>query len=92
DFRIGARSTNKINQVIQSVIFRYTKSIFTDGYCIYKNVIPSSLYKLKRYGTNIIERMNLNLRTHLKRLCRRTISFTRKRDMLEASLKIYFWG
>ncbi|HMW09684.1 MAG TPA: transposase, partial [Bacteroidia bacterium] len=32
------------------------------------------------------------LRTHLKRLNRRTICFTRSAIMLFACLKIYFWG
>ena len=39
-----------------------------------------------------IERMNLNLRTHIKRLSRKTICFTRNQKYLEAHLKIYFWG
>jgi insertion element IS1 protein InsB len=45
----------------------------------------------KRYSTNHIERFNLTLRTHLKRLNRRTICFSRSLVLLNAILKIYFW-
>ncbi|WP_394801047.1 IS1 family transposase [Niabella ginsengisoli] len=46
----------------------------------------------KKFGTNHIERYNLSLRTHLKRLARRSICFTKSLKILQAILKIYFWG
>ncbi|MFY1046718.1 IS1 family transposase [Chryseobacterium sp. GP-SGM7] len=36
--------------------------------------------------------MNLNIRTHLKRLNRRTICFSKSNLILIAILKIYFWS
>ncbi len=38
-----------------------------------------------------MERFNLNLRIHLKRLNRRTICFSKNLIVLTAVLKIYFW-
>jgi IS1 family transposase len=67
------------------------KQIYTDGLDIYGFVIPKKLHRVKRYGTNHIERKNLSLRTHLKRLNRKTIAFSKSLLMLEACLKIYFW-
>ncbi|OYU93847.1 MAG: transposase, partial [Bacteroidetes bacterium B1(2017)] len=46
----------------------------------------------KNRATNSIERMNLTLRTHLKRLNRRSIAFSRSVVVLSAVLRIYFWG
>ncbi|MCA4783332.1 transposase, partial [Empedobacter stercoris] len=43
-------------------------------------------------STNHIERNHLSLRTHLKRLNRKTICYTKNMDILSAILTIYFWG
>ncbi len=66
--------------------------IYTDPLQHYRSLIPLQIHKVKRGGTNHIERHNLNLRMHLKRLNRRTICFSRSVAMLAAVLKIYFWG
>nr|WP_262709366.1 IS1 family transposase [Tamlana fucoidanivorans] len=50
------------------------------------------IHKFTHYKTNRIERNNLNLRTHLKRLSRKTICYTKSLKYLEATLKLYFWG
>ncbi|WP_291287929.1 IS1 family transposase, partial [Flavobacterium sp.] len=48
-------------------------------------------HSVKRFGTNHIERKNLTLRTHLKRLNRRTICYSKSLVVLIVILKIYFW-
>jgi insertion element IS1 protein InsB len=58
---------------------------------IYQALVPGEIHTSNAYNINYIERNNLNLRTHLKRLSRRTICFTRSLLMLTACLKIYFW-
>ncbi|MBN9294195.1 MAG: transposase, partial [Flavobacteriia bacterium] len=50
------------------------------------------IHKIHRRCTNHIERQNLNLRTHLKRLNRKTICYSKSLMMLLAVVKIYFWG
>jgi insertion element IS1 protein InsB len=67
------------------------KQIFTDGLDSYRQIIPAAIHKVTHYGTNHIERKNLSLRTHLKRLNRKTIAFSKSLLVLEACLKIYFW-
>nr|WP_255505091.1 IS1 family transposase [Algoriphagus sp. Y33] len=69
-----------------------TKAISTGRLKNYKYLIPKKIHLTNVNGINHIERMNLNLRTHLKRLNRRTICFSRSVAMLAACLKIYFWG
>nr|WP_299117406.1 IS1 family transposase [uncultured Winogradskyella sp.] len=66
--------------------------IYTDGLNIYPGMIPEVIHKQFQYCTNIIERHNLTLRTHIKRLSRKTICFSKSKIYLEAHLKIYFWG
>jgi transposase-like protein len=42
-----------------------------------------------KYCTNKIERHNLTLRTHLKRLVRKTLCFTKSDEMLENCVRLY---
>lgn len=64
--------------------------VYTDKLKSYQSLIPSAIHKVIRFGTNHIERTNLTLRTHLKRLNRKTICFSKSEVMLKAVLNIYF--
>src|SRR5665213_3411862 len=91
DFKVGKRTTVNLQRVTDTLLLSTCKQIYTDGLSIYRQIIPSVIHRVKRYGTNKIERKNLSLRTHLKRLNRKTICFSKSLLMLEACLKIYFW-
>lgn len=91
DFRIGTRSKRTLKPLLDTLILAQTKRVYTDGLPYYRNLLDPIIHRVKRFGTNHIERMNLTLRTHLKRLNRRTICFSRSFAMLNACLKIYFW-
>lgn len=91
-FNIGSRTKKTLKVVTDSLILSDAKHIYTDGFPSYRYLISRSVHRKWQYYTNHIERMNLNLRIHLKRLNRRTICFSRSKAMLEACLKIYFWG
>jgi IS1 family transposase len=58
----------------------------------YRFLIAKKLHSTCLHATNHIERKNLTIRTHLKRLNRKTICFSRSLVLLTAILKIYFWG
>ena len=90
-FFVGARTNRTLNVVLKTLRFAEAKHIFTDGLKNYRYLIPTAVHKVKRYATNHIERNNLTLRTHLKRLNRRTICFSRSVMVLCAVLRIYFW-
>lgn len=92
DFAVGRRTKATLQKVISTLIFSNAEKIHTDKLNLYKFLIPSCLHSNKRYGTNNIERKNLSIRTHLKRLSRRTICYSKSIAMLCACLKIYFWG
>jgi insertion element IS1 protein InsB len=92
DFYVGAKSRLTIKPLIDKLLLLKPKRIYTDKLNIYPGLIPNKIHKVFRYCTNTIERMNLTLRTHIKRLSRRTICFLRSKLLLEAHLRIYFWG
>ena len=91
DFVIGKRSKRTLRTIVNTLLISGVKTIKTDKLNIYQALIPSARHISNAYNINHIVRNNLNLRTHLKRLSRRTICFSKSIAMLEACLKIYFW-
>lgn len=91
-FHVGRRNSNTLAWVLKSLRLSKAKAIYTDGYRLYRYLIPKSLHRSRRFTTNRIERWHLNLRTHLKRLHRRSIAFSRNKQMLLAHLTIYNFG
>jgi insertion element IS1 protein InsB len=91
-FNVGARTNRTLNVVLKTLQFAEAKRIYTDKLASYKYLIANPIHRTAIRGTNHIERKNLTLRTHLKRLNRRTICFSRSIAILSACLRIYFWG
>jgi insertion element IS1 protein InsB len=91
-FNVGARTNKTLAKVIKTVTLSNPKKIYTDKLINYKSLIEKGIHNTKNRATNSIERMNLTLRTHLKRLNRRSIAFSRSVVVLSAVLRIYFWG
>ena len=91
-FMVGRKTKEVIGSLGNKIVLLNPKAIYTDRLSIYKSLIPKRLHRVFRFCTNTIERFNLTLRTHIKRLSRRTICFSKKRNYLEAHLKIYFWS
>lgn len=92
DFFVGSKSKEKIKPLISKLLLFQPTRIYTDALNIYPILIPKEIHKRFRYCTNKNERMNLTLRTHIKRLSRKTICFSKDKIYLEAHLRIYFWG
>lgn len=90
-FNVGKRTNKTLSRVLDSLKLSEAKKIFTDRLKNYRYLIDEKLHSVKRFGTNHIERKNLTLRTHLKRLNRRTICFSKSLIVLISVLKIYFW-
>ena len=91
-FYIGKRNNRTLKVVVKTLLNAKAKIICTDQLKNYQYLIPKSIHNTKRYATDGIERKNLNLRTHPKRLSRKTICFSRSIAVLSAILQIYFWG
>ncbi|MBB4799971.1 IS1 family transposase [Flavobacterium nitrogenifigens] len=90
-FNFGKRTNKTLSRVLDTLKLSEAKKIFTDRLKNYRYLIDEKLHSVKRFGTNHIERKNLTLRTHLKRLNRRTICFSKSLVVFNAVLKIYFW-
>ena len=91
DFRVGKRNNNTLRAVVDTLLLSEAKGIYTDGLVNYEHLIPKEVHKKGKRRINYIERKNLSIRTHLKRMSRKTICFSRSVSMLEAVLGIYFW-
>lgn len=81
-----------LKKVVDKVLEYCPRRIYTDGLNIYPVLIDKAIHKPGRYITNRIERLNLTFRTHVKRLSRSTLCYSKKIDMLEACMKIYLWA
>lgn len=68
---MGKRTNKTLRSVVNTLLLSDAKQIDTDKLKQYRNLIPRKIHKTTQYGTNHIEHMNVNLRTHLKRLSRK---------------------
>ena len=91
DFVCGARNKENMGKLIKTLLSLSPKRIYTDKLNVFTSVIPEFLHRTFTYRTNHIERKNLTLRTHLKRLSRKTICYSKSKDMLEACFGLYVW-
>jgi len=91
-FNVGRRTNKTLKRVIKSLELANAHKIYTDKLKNYGYLITKKLHNTRVHSTNHIERHNLSIRTHLKRLNRKTICFSRSLVVLMAVLKIYFWG
>ncbi len=90
-FKVGRRNKKNLKVVIDTLLLAKAKKKYTDKLPLYKSLIAKEFHSTKFRATNHIERNHLTLRTHLKRLNRRTLCFSRSLLILTAILKIYFW-
>lgn len=86
---VGRRSKSQISEVTEVLNKLNPKRIYTDGLLVYRSLIQQGVHRVRKYGTNGIERLNLTIRTHLKRLSRKTICYSKSTDMLKASMCLY---
>lgn len=92
NFTIGSRDTGTLSKTVNKILENYPKKIRTDKWVVYSGIIPLKIHVSTRRKINQIERNNLTLRTHLKRLGHNRLCQSKTVDMLEACLKIYFWA
>lgn len=82
DFFVGRKTIEAIRPLINKVLLLQPNSIYTDRLNIYPSLIPKAIHKRFQYCTNKIERMNLTLRTHIKRLSRKQFVFPKNKYTL----------
>ena len=77
DFTVGKRSKRVLRSVVHTLLFSGVEIVKTDRLNIYRSLIQLSTPVTNAYRINHIEHNKPNLRTHLKRLSRRTICFSK---------------
>ena len=91
-FHVGYRTVEIFKKLLSPIIQTKSTKIYTDKLNTYRLVILSEFHSTRFRSTNHIEQNHLSLRTHLKRLNRKTICYTKNIAILSAILTIYFWG
>ncbi|MCP4157853.1 MAG: IS1 family transposase [bacterium] len=77
-----SRLTDKLS------VFRITR-YYTDDWQSYRKYIPPERHVIGKADTWRIERRNLNFRTHIKRLNRKTICFSRNEKIHDNVIGMY---
>ena len=85
---IGKRTDASCKKLLTGIKACQIEDYYTDNWQSYRKLIPASKHFISKKNTQSIERNNLNFRTHLKRLHRRTICFSKSKDMPEAVIKL----
>ena len=76
------RRKDEIFRNFHELLTPFHISIFyTDDWGSYERNIPASSHVISKKNTQTIERKNLTLRTRIKRLCRKTICFSKSETM-----------
>jgi IS1 family transposase/transposase-like protein len=90
-FQIGKRNDKTCKKLMKKLEHLTINRYCTDDWASYKKHIPAEKHIISKAKTQKIERQNLNFRTHIKRLCRKTICFSKKDDMHYGFVKAYIW-
>ena len=65
------------------------RTYYTDNWQSYAKYIPAAQHRIGKANTWKIERMNLNFRTHVKRLHRKTICFSKDETLHDHVIGLY---
>ena len=88
-YQNGRRTDRSCAVLLKKLGNSYVTCFHTDKWESYTKLLPPKRHTIGKEGTRNIERHNLNFRTHLKRLQRRTICFSKSEDMHDAVIKLY---
>ena len=86
---IGERTDQSCRRLFKQLKGCRVLRFCTDEWKSYRKLVPWAQHWVGKRWTQDIERQNLNFRTHLKRLQRRTICFSKSDEMHEAVIKLY---
>ncbi len=86
---LGRRTDESCQQLNDKLAGCVIENFYTDNWQSYAKTLPVERHTVSKRETLNIERHNLNFRTHLKRLHRRTICFSKSLEMHAAVIKLY---
>ena len=90
-YQAGRRTDENCEKLMKKLAGCEVIAYCTDEWGSYKKVIPETHHWISKRLTQDIERQNLNFRTHLKRLQRKTICFSKSEPMHDAVLRLYIY-
>ena len=85
----GRRTDKNCVKLIDKYKRSDIKEFASDDWQSYQKAILAEKHRIGKDRTQRIERVNLNFRTHLKRLHRRGIGFSKSEEMHDAVIKLY---
>lgn len=85
----GRRTDHNCAALLKKLVGARVTRFDTDKWESYLKLLPEKNHLVGKEGTRNIERHNLNFRTHVKRLQRRTICFSKSAEMHDAVIKLY---
>ena len=85
----GKRTDHNCANLLKKLVGARVQRFHTDKWVSYLKLLPEKNHLVGKEGTRNIERHNLNFRTQVKRLQRRTISFSKSAEMHDAVIKLY---
>ena len=88
-YQNGRRTDHHCQRLLKKLDGCRVARFYTDNWKSYSKLLPARRHLTGKDGTRQIERHNLNFRTHVKRLQRRTICFSKSDEMHDAVIKLY---
>jgi len=85
----GKRTDAVCEQLIKKLQIFPIRCYYTDNWQRYAKYIPPTQHRVGKDRTWKIERTNLNFRTHLKRLHRKTICFSKDETLHDTVIGLY---
>ena len=85
----GRRTDKNCRKLVKKYQTSPIKEFISDDWQSYAKVIPAHQHYVGKDRTQRVERVNLNFRTHLKRLHRKGIGFSKSEEMHDAVIKLY---
>ncbi|PID50369.1 MAG: hypothetical protein CR991_01950 [Proteobacteria bacterium] len=80
-YAFGRRTDDTLSQLL-SLLQPFDFRLFcTDDWGAYQRFLPEERHLITKKYTQSIERQNLNFRTHIKRLARKTICFSKREEV-----------
>jgi insertion element IS1 protein InsB len=85
----GRRTDESCARLMEKLSDFPIRYFYTDDWQSYKKYIPSERHIIGKANTWKIERRNLNFRTHIKRLNRKTICFSKNEEIHDNVIGMY---
>ena len=95
-FTFGTREHKHLDELLDLLSPFPIGTVYADNNFAYQSRLPSDMLITGKKNTQQVERDHLTLRTRIKRLCRKTICFSKREEIHKAVvgtfINIFFFG